>query len=234
MSLPRNLFSPALHRIRRLIEHVGEIAPGTRIGAGFGTLGEASCIGYPQATIFGTRAVHIGAETLIGRHCTLTVGYGDEPEAELPERGLVIGERCVMGAFSTLTAHESIEIEDDVWFGQGVFVSDASHGYQDVETPIGRQLGSHDPVRVGRGSWVGHRAVLLPGVQLGRHCVVAAGAVVRGAVPDHTVVAGVPARVVRQWVPGTGWVGAKGDVRPAYRAEEIARMLSGDAPPAAP
>jgi acetyltransferase-like isoleucine patch superfamily enzyme len=51
--------------------------------------------------------------------------------------------------------------------------------------------------------------VILPGAQIGEHVVVAAGAVVRGQVPDRCVVAGVPARIVKRWVEGAGWVGEK-------------------------
>ena len=47
--------------------------------------------------------------------------------------------------------------------------------------------------------------MILPGARLGRNVVVAAGAVVRGEVPDYAVVAGAPARIVRRWEPGTGW-----------------------------
>ncbi|KRF15558.1 transferase [Nocardioides sp. Soil797] len=224
----RTLLSPPLHALRRAVEWVGEITPGTRAAARFGGFGEASLIAFPQATIFGERGIHIGTETLIGRSCTLTLGYGPGDNA-LPERGLVIGDRCVFGTRSTITAHESIEIGDDVWFGQGVFVSDASHGYQDPETPIGNQLGQHQPVTVGSGSWIGHQAIILPGARIGRNVVVAAGSVVRGEVADHTIVAGVPARVVRRLEPGVGWVGNNnGDVRPAWTTEDVNRMLAGD------
>jgi acetyltransferase-like isoleucine patch superfamily enzyme len=48
--------------------------------------------------------------------------------------------------------------------------------------------------------------VVLPGTVLGRNVVVGAGAVVRGTFPDHCVIAGVPARIVRRYVPGSGWV----------------------------
>ena len=58
-----------------------------------------------------------------------------------------------------------------------------------------------------RGLWLGHGAVVLPGSRIGKHVVVAAGAVVpAGEVPDFSVVAGVPARVVRRYEPGEGWV----------------------------
>ena len=117
----------------------------------------------------------------------------------------MIGDRCVIGLRSGIVAHESIEIGDDVWFGQDVYVTDANHGYSDPATPIGRQLGPHDPVRIGSGTWIGHGAVILPGTTLGRNVVVAAGSVVRGDVPDHSVIGGVPAKVIRQHVPGVGW-----------------------------
>jgi acetyltransferase-like isoleucine patch superfamily enzyme len=64
-------------------------------------------------------------------------------------------------------------------------------------------------VRIGSGSWLGANVVILPGTQIGEHVVVAAGAVVRGEVPDRCVVAGVPARIVRRWVEGQGWVDEK-------------------------
>ncbi|WP_235737266.1 acyltransferase [Nocardioides alcanivorans] len=225
MPLLRTLLSPPLHALLRGVEWVGEITPGTRRAAGFGTFGASSCIGFPQATVLGERSIHIGTETLIGRHVTLTVGYG-VGDTNVPERGLVIGDRCVIGARCTLTAHESIELGDDVWFGQDVFVSDASHGYQDPAVPIGQQLGMHQPVAIGSGSWIGHGAMVLPGTVIGRNVVVGAGSVVRGEIPDHAVVAGIPARVVRHLEPGLGWVGARdGDVRPIRDSGDLELLV---------
>ena len=75
----------------------------------------------------------------------------------------MIGDRSVLGARITIVAHVSIEIGDDVWFGQDVFVSDSGHGYQDPELPIGEQFGAQLPVVIGSGSWIGHGAIILPG-----------------------------------------------------------------------
>lgn len=166
-----------VHAGWRWVDKAGTITPGTRLADRFGRLGEGSAIGFPFATIFGERQIRIGEDTLIGRHCTLSVGYGpDDPNIRTD--GLVIGDRCVIGARCSLTAHDSIVIGDDVWFGQDVFVSDAGHGYQDPDIPIGDQLGHHQPVRIGAGSWIGHGAIILPGTTLGRNVVVAAGSVV--------------------------------------------------------
>ena len=229
MSLTRRLLNQAVHTSRSWVERAGAITPGTRLAEQFGSFGEASCLAFPPATLFGQAAIHLGAGTLIGRHCTLTVGYTTD-DTRLPARGLVIGDRCVIGARASLTAHESITIGDDVWCGQDVFVSDSSHGYQDPETPIGAQLGAHQPVAVGSGSWIGHGAIILPGTTIGRNVVVAAGSVVRGTVEDHAVVGGVPARVLRRLEHGVGWsTPAGGDLRPVWSRAEVEAALGGTA-----
>lgn len=186
--------------------------PGTKAAEEFGSFGAATCIDFPPATLLNPSHIHIGSGTLVGRYATLSVGYG-VGDPRIDERILIIGDRCVLGTRTTITAHERIEIGDAVFFGQNVFVTDASHGYQDPDVPIGQQWGPHQPVSIGSGTWVGHGAVILPGAQIGRNVVVAAGAVVRGTVEDHAVVAGSPARVVRRLEPGVGWVGST-DVRP--------------------
>ncbi|WP_372728884.1 DapH/DapD/GlmU-related protein [Nocardioides sp.] len=213
MNRPKRWINRGVQAAWAWLERAGEIVPGTRAADGFGDLGEGSCIGFPAATLMGVGSIHIGSRTLIGRQVTLSVGYGPD-DRRLPERGLVIGDRCVIGARTSLTAHSSIVLGDDVWCGQDVFVSDSGHGYQDLDVPIGRQLGPHQPVAIGAGSWIGHGAIILPGTTIGRNAVVAAGSVVRGTVEDHAVVGGAPARVIRRFEPGVGWVTPAGDVRP--------------------
>lgn len=226
MNRRQRLVAAALHATHRWVERAGAIAPGTRIGDEFGSLGPGSCIAFPPLSLFGTGSMHVGAGTMVGRHSSLSVGYGPDDETA-PPRGLVIGERCVIGARATITAHESIVIGDDVWFGQDVYVSDANHGYQDPDTPVGLQFGHHDPVEIGSGSWIGRGVVVLPGARIGRNVVVGASAVVRGEVPDHSVVVGAPARVVRRLEPGVGWVSTSRpeDVLAEVSTREVAAAL---------
>ena len=229
MPLTRRVLNRLVLAGRRWVQRAGAIQPGTDLADAFGSFGAGSYITYPLATMYGAASIHIGADTLIGRDCTLLVGYAPDDPA-IPERGIVIGDRCVIGAGTTVTAHSSIEIGDDVWFGNHVFVSDAGHGYQDPETAIGLQLGEHRPVLIGAGSWIGHGAIVLPGARIGRHVVVGAGSVVRGDVPDHAVVAGVPARLVRRFEREVGWVSTSdpANIRPAWTAREVAAMLAGE------
>ncbi len=95
-------------------------------------------------------------------------------------------------------------IGDDVWTGPYVYITDQNHGYEDPDTPIGQQFPVNRPVSIGAGSWLGAGAIILPGARIGRNVVVAAGAVVRGDIPDQCVVAGVPAKIVREHTKA-GW-----------------------------
>lgn len=229
MSLRRRLKNRAVHRLRDWVEEAGSIRPGTDAADAFAAFGEASLVAFPFATVAGEESMSIGTRTLIGRSATLMVGYGPL-DTRMEHRELVIGDRCVIGARATITAHDSIRIGDDVWFGQGVFVSDASHGYQDPDVPIGMQFGTHQPVTIGSGTWIGHGAVILPGTHIGRNVVVGAGSVVRGEVEDHAVVVGAPARVVRRRVPGVGWLadGDPLDVRPEWTAADLDALVAGE------
>ena len=215
--MPRTsrLLNRAVHAALRWADRAGEVVPGTDLADRFGSFGTGSCIDFPPATLLNVESIHLGRDVLVGRNATLAAGYG-VGDPNLPARALVIGDGCVLGAGITITAHQQVEIGEAVFTGQRVFVTDASHGYQDPDSPIGQQFGTHQPVRIGPGSWIGHGAVILPGTRLGRNVVVAAGAVVRGEVEDHAVVAGNPARVVRRLEFGVGWVGTGGDVRPIH------------------
>ena len=135
---------------------------------------------------------------------------GMAPGQVMPTDPVVsIGSRCLIGRGSHIVGHWEIVIGDDIQTGPYVYITDQNHSYDDPVEPIGRQWPTEAPVRIGSGSWLGANAVILPGAQIGEHVVVAAGAVVRGEVPDRCVVAGVPARIVRRWVEGTGWVTEK-------------------------
>jgi acetyltransferase-like isoleucine patch superfamily enzyme len=179
-----------------LAREVGIVGPDDRLAHGFGSFGEGSALLFPQGVIYNERYVRIGSGTMIGPGVCLTAGMGPKQEM-LTNPVITIGDRCVIGRGSHLIGHWSIELGDDIQTGPYVYITDQNHGYEDPEVPVGLQATKERPVRIGSGSWLGANAVILPGTELGRNCVVAAGAVVRGTFPDHTVVAGVPAKAVR-------------------------------------
>jgi acetyltransferase-like isoleucine patch superfamily enzyme len=199
----RNLAAGLIQKAWGWISDVGAVCPDDERGRRFGFMGEHSCISFPPGSVFGERWVHIGAHTLIGPHVSLSAGMAPGQPMEF-DPVIRIGERCSIGRGSHIVGHRSIEIGDDVMTGPYVYVTDQNHVYTDPDVPIMRQWPSEDPVRIGDGCWLGTGSVVLPGTNIGRNVVVAAGAVVRGDVPDHAVVAGAPAKVVRR-LTDLGW-----------------------------
>ena len=185
----------------------GSIGPQHRLGRRFHTFGAGSLVCFPPGDCVGVEHISIGASSLIAPNVTMSVGMA--PGQPLPSGAispvLRIGDRALIGRGSHLVAHQSVVIGDDVITGPNCYVTDQNHVYADPATPIGRQWPANDPVEIGPGSWLGSGAVILPGTRLGRNTVVGAGSVVRGAFPDHVVLAGIPARVVRRYEPGSGW-----------------------------
>lgn len=106
-----------------------------------------------------------------------------------------IGDHTRIGLHNTVIG--PVAIGSHVNLAQGVVVTALNHNYSDAKTRIDQQGVSTQPVTIGDDVWVGANAVILPGVTIGSHVVVAAGAVVTKDVPSSTLVAGVPARVIR-------------------------------------
>ena len=175
----------------------------------FGHFGQGSVIAFPPGTIFGESAISIGEGSLVGEWACLTAGA--VPGQDL--LGLIvlrIGRGSSIGRGSMVIAHESIDIGDDVFVAPNCYITDQNHSYTDLDTPIGRQWPRNNPVVIGDGCWLGTRCVILPGTRLGRNVAVAAGSVVRGEFPDHCVIGGSPARILRRYDPDEGWVAATG------------------------
>ena len=91
-----------------------------------------------------------------------------------------------------------VTIGSHVNLAQGITVTALNHNFEDAEKRIDEQGVSTTPVTIEDDVWIGANAVILPGVHIGNHCVVAAGAVVTKDVLPHSLVAGVPAKVIKQ------------------------------------
>lgn len=211
MSLVRRAVGTLVHRGYAAIRRAGAITPANPAGHRFGRLGEGATIAFPPGAIFGEPWIEIGDHTLVGERVSLSCGMS--PGLDLgPVSILRIGRGCSIGRGSHIVAHQSIDIGEDVFTGPYVYITDQNHVYDDPDVPIGRQWPRNSPVSIGSGSWLGAGAIILPGTTLGRQCVVAAGAVVRGTFPDHSVVAGVPAKLVRGYTPELGWHNPAGPI----------------------
>jgi maltose O-acetyltransferase len=105
-----------------------------------------------------------------------------------------VGDRVFINSGVVLFSAKSVTIGNDVALANEAYLMDTdSHGVE------GRPV-KEAPIVIGDGTWIGARAIILPGVTIGRRCLVAAGSVVSRDVPDDTLVAGNPARPVRTLV----------------------------------
>ena len=109
---------------------------------------------------------------------------------------VVIGDHTRIGLHNTIIG--PVSIGNHVNLAQGITVTALNHNFKDPGKRIDEQGVSTNPVTIGNDIWIGANAVILPGVTIGDHSVVAAGAVVTKDVPPHSLVAGVPAKVFKQ------------------------------------
>ena len=109
---------------------------------------------------------------------------------------VIIGDHTRIGMHNTIIG--PVTIGNHVNLAQGITVTALNHNFDDTDKRIDEQGVSTTPVIIGDDIWIGANAVVLPGVTIGNHSVVAAGAVVTKDVPTHSIVAGVPAKIIKQ------------------------------------
>ncbi|MGC4950806.1 acyltransferase [Streptomyces sp. DT224] len=200
----RRAVSGAVHRCWRWAREAGAVTAEHPGGLRFARIGEGTRLAFPQGTVFGEPWIRLGDHCVIGEQVTLTAGL--MPDLDLgPDPILTLGDGVVLGRGSHVVADTTVTIGADTYCGPYVYITSTNHSYDDPHQPVGKQWPRMEPVSIGPGCWIGTGAVILPGARLGRNVVVAAGAVVRGEVPDRAVVAGAPARVVRSWDQEKGW-----------------------------
>lgn len=109
---------------------------------------------------------------------------------------VVIGDHTRIGLHNTIIG--PVTIGSHVNLAQGITVTALNHNFDDTTKRIDEQGIATKPVVISDDVWIGANAVILPGVTIGRHVVVAAGAVVTKDVPDNTIVGGVPATIIKK------------------------------------
>lgn len=115
---------------------------------------------------------------------------------------IVLGSGTEIGNHSTLSSIHEVVLEENVLTGPHVFISDHNHDYRNVEIPVCKQgvmVSEKSKVVVGEGSWLGTNAVIVGNVRIGKHCVIGANSVVTKDIPDYSVAAGIPARVIKKY-----------------------------------
>ncbi len=161
----------------------------------FARFGKGSLIQLP-VSLWGEAAIAIGTGVHFGANSWL---HALAPPEDARAVVIEIGDRCIFSGDLTISATLGVTIEDDVIIGRGVHISDHSHEFRDITTPIRDQgVTPAKKVLVGSGSWIGQGVIICPGVNIGKNAVIGGNSVVRSDVPDFCVYAGVPAKLIRK------------------------------------
>jgi acetyltransferase-like isoleucine patch superfamily enzyme len=140
-----------------------------------------------RGVVFGDR-VTVGAYAIIRASNAYGGSVGE---------GLKVGNNSNIGPFSYIGCSGYIEIGENVLMGPRVSVYAENHIYSRTDIPIKLQGVVREVVRIEDDCWISSNAVILAGVTIGRGSIVSAGSVVTKDVPPFSIVAGIPARVIR-------------------------------------
>lgn len=155
-----------------------------------------------EGMVFFGRGVDMSLRAGAGR---LRIGpwswLGNGTSLRAHEGSVRLGAKVVLGSFDVVNAFLDVEIGGGCLFGDWVYVCDFDHVIERVDVPIRKQGVVKSPVRIGEDVWVGEKATILRGADIGAGSVVASQALVRGTVPPFSVVVGSPARIVRSRLP---------------------------------
>jgi acetyltransferase-like isoleucine patch superfamily enzyme len=166
------------------------------ISSAFKELGGGSRIS-PPFRFYGLNWISLGENVMVNRDCWIQVvpEHADDKAAKL-----TIKSHAKIGMGAHISAARRVVIEEYVLLGRNVYISDHAHAYEDVALPIVEQgLNRTAPVTIGRETWLGENVVVLPGVTIGKHCVIGANSVVNRSIPEFSVAVGSPARVVKRY-----------------------------------
>lgn len=152
--------------------------------------------------VSGHKYITIGNNFRGGKHVIIDAidAYNSKPTGYIP--ALKIGDNVTFTDNCYVSCCNEIIIEDGCLFGVNTFICDNSHGNLSAEErkwiPSQRPLYSKGGIHIGKNVWVGRNVCILSGVVLGDNSVIGANSVVTHDVPADSVVAGAPAKIIRQ------------------------------------
>ncbi len=164
------------------------------------SIGEGVCL-------HGPRHIRMGNGVSIAHHVTLramtTYPWSEPAQSFSPE--IILRDRCFINNFTQISCVRRVVIGENAMIAENCFIADNNHGYGDPALSIRAQpLVVEGEVHIGADSWIGVGCCIVGNIRIGTHCVIGAHSVVTTDVPDYSVAVGAPARIIKQYDPGTG------------------------------
>lgn len=160
--------------------------------------GKGSKIRRARMDVLPFNKFELGSRSTIEDFCTINNGVGD----------VFIGDGTLIGMSNVIIG--PVNIGNNVIFAQNIVASGLNHEYRDIDVPISLQKTIVIPITVEDDCWIAANAVITAGVTIGKHSVVAAGAVVTKSIPPYSVAAGNPAKVIKKYDFATNeWITVK-------------------------
>lgn len=152
--------------------------------------------------IQGGEYIEIGDNFSGGNNLTLECWDSYRNCGKIYKPELIIGNNVTFTSDTQISCAHKVVIGDNCLFGRYVYISDNTHGkcdYSDLDIPpIERELSSKGPVIIGKNVWIGRCSTILSGVTIGDNAIIGANSVVNKHVPANAVVAGVPAKIIKE------------------------------------
>lgn len=145
--------------------------------------------------IRGGENIYVGHGTSINKYSWLdAVPITDSKTVELR-----IGDRARMSFYMHIIASHKVVIGNNVNCGNGVYIADNAHNYEDIDVaPRDQPVKQLADVEIGDDTWLGEHSIIL-GCKIGKHCVIGSHAIVNHDIPDYSIVVGAPARIVKRY-----------------------------------
>jgi acetyltransferase-like isoleucine patch superfamily enzyme len=98
-----------------------------------------------------------------------------------------------------ITCAERIKIGNNVIIVSNVTITDIIHPYDDITKPMNKVGIKTNPVEIGDETYIYNNCVILPGVKIGKHCIIGANSVVNSDIPSYSIAVGNPAKIIKQY-----------------------------------
>ena len=152
--------------------------------------------------IRGCKYINFGEGLTTGINCRFDCFPGNNASA----KKLIFGSNVQLNDYVHIVAMDNVTIGNNVLMASHVFISDNSHGSYIGDNsdsspdipPIQREYKT-SPVVIGDNTWIGEGVIIMPGVTIGKGCIIGAHSIVNKSIPDYTLAVGSPAKVVKEF-----------------------------------